>query len=230
MREGPDIALIGSLLGEPPRANMLMALMSGKALTAGELAREAGVTPQTASSHLAKLEAGGLLRVLKQGRHRYFALAETQVADLLESMTGLAAQMGHMRVRTGPKDPALRNARLCYNHLAGTCGVQMLESMTANGFLELDREAVAVTLEGDLFLDGLGVDVTQLKLANKVLCKTCVDWSVRRYHLGGALGRALWSHIETLGWAKRDGDTRIVLFSRSGRQQFDKCFPSTSFV
>lgn len=230
MREGPDIALIGSLLGDPTRANMLMALMNGKALTAGELAREAGVTPQTASSHLAKLEAGGLLRPLKQGRHRYFALADIAVADMLESLTGLAAQKGHMRVRTGPKDPALRNARLCYNHLAGTCGVQMLESMASRGLLELDREAVAVTNEGSLFLDGLGVDVTKLKSTNKVLCKTCVDWSVRRYHLGGALGRALWSHMEVLGWAKRDGDTRIVLFSRSGQQQFNECFPPNSSV
>ncbi|MFK8033012.1 MAG: ArsR/SmtB family transcription factor [Hyphomicrobiales bacterium] len=230
MRDGPDIALIGSLLGEPTRANMLMALMSGKALTAGELAREAGITPQTASSHLAKLEAGGLLHVLKQGRHRYFALADTQVADLLESLTGLAAQKGHMRLRTGPRDPALRNARLCYNHIAGTCSVQMLESMAARGFLEIDREAVAVTNNGSLFLSELGVDVMKLKSANTVLCKTCVDWSVRRYHLGGALGRALWHRIETLGWAKRDGDTRIVLFGRSGQQQFEKCFPSTSSI
>lgn len=228
MREGPDIALIGSLLGEPTRANMLMALMSGKALTAGELAREAGVTPQTASSHLAKLEAGGLLRPMKQGRHRYFALADIQVADMLESLTGLAAQKGHMRVRTGPKDPALRNARLCYNHLAGSCGVQMLESMADRGLLELDREAVAVTEEGALFLDEFGLDVAKLKSANRVLCKTCVDWSVRRYHLGGALGRALWSQIETLGWAKRDGDTRIVMFNRSGQKHFDSRFPNPS--
>lgn len=230
MREGPNIALIGSLLGEPTRANMLMALMNGKALTAGELAREAGVTPQTASSHLAKLEAGGLLRPLKQGRHRYFALADTEVADMLESLTGLAAQKGHMRVRTGPKDPALRNARLCYNHLAGTCGVQMLESMAARGFLELDHEAVALTDEGGLFLQDLGLDVYKLKSANKVLCKTCVDWSVRRYHLGGALGRALWSHIDTFDWARRDGDTRIVVFTKQGQQKFEACFPPVSSV
>lgn len=225
MREGPDIALIGSLLGEPTRANMLMALMSGKALTAGELAREAGVTPQTASSHLSKLEAGGLLRPLKQGRHRYFALADNQVAELLENLTGLAAQKGHMRVRTGPKDPALRNARLCYNHLAGTCGVQMLESLAERNLLELDHEAVAVTPEGQTFLAELGLDMVKIRSANKVICKTCVDWSVRRYHLGGALGRALWSHLEKSGWAHRDGDTRIVVFNRRGQQQFDRYFP-----
>ena len=129
MKAGPDIAMVASLVGDPARANMLTALMTGRALTASELAQEAGITPQTASSHLAKLEAGGLIEPEKQGRHRYYRLTGPDVAGVLEGLAGLAARAGHMRVRTGPKEPALRRARICYDHLAGDLGVQMLDSM-----------------------------------------------------------------------------------------------------
>src|SRR5512142_2029665 len=129
MKSGPDIALVASLVGDPARANMLTALMNGRALTASELAHEAGITPQTASSHLAKLEAGGLIEPEKQGRHRYYRLSDPDVADVLERRAGLAARTGHMRVRTGPKEPALRRARICYDQLAGDLGVQMLDSL-----------------------------------------------------------------------------------------------------
>ena len=117
MKEGPNIAFIAALIGDPARANILTALMSGKALTATELAAEAGVTLQTASSHLSKLVQGDLLRVLKQGRHKYFSLANDDVAHVLEGIMGLAAGAGHLRIRTGPKDTALRHARVCYSHL-----------------------------------------------------------------------------------------------------------------
>ena len=122
MKEGPDITRIAFLIGDPARANMLTALMSGKALTASELAEEAGVTLQTASSHLSKLVEGGLVRPRRQGRHKYFSLANDDVARVLEGLMGLAAGSGHLRSRTGPKDPALRKARICYNHLAGNMG------------------------------------------------------------------------------------------------------------
>ena len=121
--------MVASLVGDPARANMLTALMTGRALTASELAHQAGITPQTASSHLSKLEAGGLIEPEKQGRHRYYRLTDPDVAGVLEGLAGLAARAGHMRVRTGPKDPALRRARICYDHLAGDLGVQMLDSM-----------------------------------------------------------------------------------------------------
>ena len=129
MKAGPDIAMVASLVGDPARSNMLTALMTGRALTASELAHEAGITPQTASSHLAKLEAGGLIEPEKQGRHRYYRLTGPDVAHVLEGLAGLAERAGHTRVRTGPKEPALRRARICYDHLAGDLGVQMLDSM-----------------------------------------------------------------------------------------------------
>ena len=139
MKAGPDISRIAALVGDPARSNMLTALMTGRALTASELAHQAGVTPQTASSHLSKLEAGGLVEQEKQGRHRYFRLSDPDVAAVLEGLEGLAARAGHMRVRTGPKDPALRHARVCYDHLAGDLGVQMLDSLRKQ---RLDRKSV----------------------------------------------------------------------------------------
>ncbi len=135
MKEGPDIALLGSLIGDPARANILTALMSGKALTATELASEAGVTVQTASSHLKKLQDANLLRQRKQGRHRYFTLADDDVGSVLEAMMGLAAKRGLVRTRTGPRDDALRKARVCYNHLAGDLGVAIYDGMVSRGYL-----------------------------------------------------------------------------------------------
>src|ERR1700759_595143 len=152
MKAGPDIALVASLVGDPARSNMLTALMSGKALTASELAQEAGVTPQTASSHLAKLEAGGLVEPEKQGRHRYYRLTGPDVAGVLEGLMGLAARVGHLRLRTGPKDPALRRARVCYDHLAGDLGVQMLDAMTRQQLVRQNRNEITLTAEGEKFV------------------------------------------------------------------------------
>src|SRR5688500_9964854 len=129
MKAGPNIAPVASLVGDPARANMLTALMAGQALTATELAQEAGITLPTASSHLAKLLAGGLLTVEKQGRHRYFRLAGPDVASMIETIIGVAARAGHLRTRTGPSEPALRQARVCYDHLAGDLGVQLYDSL-----------------------------------------------------------------------------------------------------
>ena len=152
MKAGPDIAMVASLVGDPARANMLTALMTGRALTASELAQQAGITPQTASSHLAKLEAGGLIEQEKQGRHRYYRLTDPDVAGVLEGLAGLAARAGHMRVRTGPKDPALRRARICYDHLAGDLGVQMLDSLRKQRLVRQSKQAIELTGEGKRFM------------------------------------------------------------------------------
>lgn len=145
MKDGPDIARTAALIGDPARANMLVALMSGKALTATELAAQAGVTVQTASSHLARLHEGGLLRLRKQGRHKYFSLASSEVAGVLEALMGLAAGAGHLRSRTGPSDKALRKARICYNHLAGDMGVQMFDALLARGHLDIRAGELRLT-------------------------------------------------------------------------------------
>ena len=225
MKEGPDIALIGALIGDPARANMLTTLMTGKALTASELAAEAGITAQTASSHLSKLETAGLLSQRKQGRHRYFALADDEVGNLLEAMMGLAAKRGHMRARTGPRDPALRKARVCYNHLAGDYGVRMFDSMMARDLLMEDGEEISLTEAGEAFVGELGIALSDLTNTRRPLCRSCLDWSERRSHLAGALGTGLLDRFYDLGWAHRIEDSRGVSFTGEGERRFRECFP-----
>jgi DNA-binding transcriptional ArsR family regulator len=226
MKTGPDIALIGSLIGDPARANMLTALMGGRALTASELAHEAGITPQTASSHLARLEHGGLLVPEKQGRHRYFRLANADVAHALEAVVGLADQAGHRRVQTGPKEPAMRHARVCYDHLAGDLGVAMFDHLTRRKLLNYDGADLGLTRKGRFFCDEFGVDVDAISAAKRPLCRTCLDWSVRRSHLAGALGAALLARIYELKWAQRDKASRAVIFTRTGEEKFAETFGS----
>ena len=226
MKEGPDIAHIAALIGDPARANMLTTLMSGKALTVSELAEEAGVTIQTASSHLSKLDEGGLLRPRKQGRHKYFSLASDEVARVLEGLMGLAAGSGYLRKRTGPRDTELRQARVCYNHLAGDRGTQMFDSLKKQGHLLLDGEELELTAAGTAFASEFGIDIEGLRKARAPLCRECLDWSERRSHLAGSLGRALLCRFEGLSWAKRDQKTRVVTFSRTGAQEFNKLFPA----
>lgn len=220
MKEGPDIAYIAALIGDPARANMLSALLSGKALTATELASEAGITLPTASSHLSKLSDGGLLRQRKQGRHKYFSLAGTDVAHVLEALMGLAAGAGHLRTRTGPKDAMLRKARVCYNHLAGDMGTQLFDGMIARRLLNLRGDELTLTRKGDAFARDFGIDVDALRAAKAPLCRECLDWSERRSHLAGSLGRALLSRFEELGWARCDRKTRVVTFSKTGEKRF----------
>ncbi len=224
MKEGPDIARIASLIGDPARANILTALMGGKALTASELAAEAGVTLQTASSHLSKLDKGGLLRPRKQGRHKYFSLADDSVAEALEGLMGLAARSGHLRTRTGPKDEALRQARVCYNHLAGAKGVQLLSAMQSRGFIDGEGETLSLTDAGEAFVSDFGVDLPTLQSNRSPLCRECLDWSERRSHLAGSLGRALFTRFEALGWTRCDRNTRVVHFSADGAREFQETF------
>ena len=222
--------MVASLVGDPARANMLTALMTGRALTASELAHEAGVTPQTASSHLAKLEAGGLIEQEKQGRHRYYRLTDPDVAGVLEGLEGIAARAGHMRVRTGPKDPALRRARICYDHLAGDLGVQMLDSMRQQKLVRQKKQEIELTAEGERFLaQNLQISSDMLAHPRRPVCKACLDWSERRHHLAGTLGAAMMSRFGELKWAVRDSapGSRIVNFSRNGEKRFSALFGTT---
>src|ERR1700704_2144553 len=227
MKAGPDIAMVASLVGDPARANMLTALMTGRALTATELAAQAGITPQTASCHLAKLESGGLIEQEKQGRHRYYRLTDPDVAGVIEGLAGLAARAGHMRVRTGPKDPALRRARVCYDHLAGDLGVQMLDSMKRQKLVRQHKDDIKLTAEGARFLaNTLQIDAETLAHPRRPVCKACLDWSERRHHLAGTLGAALMSRFTELEWAARDAapGSRVVNFTRTGEKKFAALF------
>src|ERR1700751_3494312 len=227
MKAGPDIAMVASLVGDPARANMLTALLSGRALTASELSHEAGITPQTASSHLSKLETGGLIEQEKQGRHRYYRLADPDVGGVLEGLAALAARAGHLRVRTGPKDPALRHARICYDPLAGDLCVQMLDSMRQQRLIRQKKQEIELTAEGERFLaESLQISPDMLAHPRRPVCKACLDWSERRHHLAGTLGAAMMSRFAELKWAARDPapGSRVVNFTRAGEKRFAALF------
>jgi DNA-binding transcriptional ArsR family regulator len=224
MREGPDISRIANLVGDPARANMLTALMGGTALTASELALEAGVTLPTASSHLAKLTAGGLLKLSVQGRHRYFALAGPQIAAMLESITGVAATVGPQRVRPGPRDKAMREARVCYDHLAGEMAVAMLDGLLKRGLLVREGEGLRPGGDAQSFFAERGIDLSALSGQRRPLCRACLDWSVRRSHLAGSLGAAILDKVLSERWARREPGGRAVAFSPKGRQTFRSTF------
>lgn len=225
MKDGPNIVGIAALIGEHARAEILTALMTGQALTATELAQVAGVTKQTVSAHLAKLLDARLLAVENQGRHRYFRLADRDVAQLLESLMGVAFRTGAVRLRSSPREPALRKARVCYDHLAGDLGVFVYDSMTQRRYLRANGDGPALTPQGERFLAELGIDVRKLEGERRPLCRPCLDWSVRRHHLAGSVGAALLERCLALGWARRAKGSRVVSFSPGGekalRQRFE---------
>ncbi|MDQ2890396.1 MAG: winged helix-turn-helix domain-containing protein [Gemmatimonadota bacterium] len=206
----PDIASIGALLGDPTRSAMLAALMDGRALTATELAMEGGVTPPTASSHLAKLLAGRLISVAKQGRHRYFRIAGPDVASVIESLSTLTVRAGGPVVRTGPRDDAMRRARVCYDHLAGEAGVRLFDSLRSKDYLDGNSAEPRLTNAGWRWLRVIGVDVDELLARRRPLCLACLDWSERREHLAGAVGAAILERLVTLRMARRQRNSRAL--------------------
>jgi DNA-binding transcriptional ArsR family regulator len=218
MRDGPSIARIAALVGDHARAEILTALMTGQALTATELGQIAGVTKQTASAHLAKLVDARLLGVEVQGRHRYFRLADRDVAELVESLMGVAQRAGAVRMRPGPREPALRKARVCYDHLAGELGVLVYDGLEQRRYLKPNGKAPELTGAGREFCAGFGVDLHALAEQRRPLCRACLDWSMRRHHLAGSLGAALLERCLALGWARRTKDSRVVSFSPAGEK------------
>ncbi len=219
MREGPDISKVASLIGDPARANILTALLSGKALTARELACEAAVTAQTASAHLSKLVEGKLVSFNASGRHRYYKLMDEDVASLLESIMVFAASKDILKIRTGPKDVQLREARICYNHLAGEMGIALFDGLLRNGAIEVEGEYIGL---GDTeIFETLEIDLASLQKQRRPILRLCLDWSMRRHHLAGSLAQAVLERFVELGWAKRVDGTRIIEFTPNGRKSFE---------
>lgn len=217
MREGPDIARVAALVADPARSAMLIALMDGRALTATELAGLGGITKQTASSHLAKLVEGEVLVVEAQGRHRYFRLSGPHVASLLEALMVFSSD-AVPPLRIGPRDPALRKARICYDHLAGEMGVRLFERMQADQWLADD---LTVTDRGSNKLADIGLSLTDLPPSNRPICRACIDWSQRRQHLAGRLGKAILDQMLARSWAQRLSNSRIINFTPEGERIFD---------
>lgn len=218
MSDTHHLATVAALLGDPARANILIALLDGRALTAKELAFAARVTPKTTSAHLHKLTEAGLLSMERQGRHRYFRLATPSVAGMLESIMVVGDPVPRRTWRGGE---ALRNARTCYDHLAGRLGVAIADSLLAAGHVVLSPDGGEMTPSGVRFLQSFGAE----PLAGKrVFCRPCLDWSERRPHLAGRVGAALACRCLTLGWVVRQRDTRAVEITVAGRMGFGAQF------
>ena len=220
MKDGPNIARIGALLGDPARADALTALMTDRALTATELAAIAGVTKQTMSAHLSKLLEAALVAVDQQGRHRYFKLANEDVGVLLESMMGVAFRTGAVRLVSSPREPALRKARVCYDHLAGELGVMGYETLLRNGVLTLSQQGLRPSASGLRWFKNADIDTDWAMRQRRTFCRPCLDWSERRYHLAGSLGASLLARLYDLGWAKREKASRVIRFTANGERRF----------
>ncbi|MGO9461744.1 MAG: ArsR/SmtB family transcription factor [Rhodomicrobium sp.] len=218
-----NVAEIAALIGDPGRANMLAALMSGEALTATEFAAIAGVSRPSASEHLAKLTQGNLLCVTSQGRHRYYRLASASVARMLESIMTLAAGSESGRRATPRIDPALREARTCYDHLAGRLGVGLADALIARGAVILTADSGELTASGRDLLDSFGVSLEAPAGTKRLLCRPCLDWTERRPHIGGRLGVVLYERISALGWIER-GVGRAVAVTPAGRRGLAHAF------
>jgi DNA-binding transcriptional ArsR family regulator len=222
MREGPDIARIAAAIGDHARAEILAALMADRALTAGELGHLVGVTKATVSAHLSKLVDVGLLAVEQQGRHRYFRLADADVGELLESLMGVAFRAGAVRLIASPREPALRKARVCYDHLAGELGVRLYEGLVDRNLLKRRGDSLSVTAGGGEWFKKLEIDVEEIAKLRRAFCRPCLDWSERRTHIAGGLGKALLERFEELGWARRETKSRVITFSAAGERSLMK--------
>ena len=214
-----NIASPAALIGDPSRAAMLQALMDGRAQPAGALAWAAGLTAQAASNHLAKLVDGGLLRVEREGRHRYYRLANAEVAHALEALAVLAAPVRSLEQPRSPQARALREGRCCYGHLAGRLGIAVTDALVARGFLcPADDKQYAVNPEGRAWFEDLGLDLGALR-SKRGAARQCLDWTERRHHLAGPLGVTLLSRMVALGWIETVAGSRAARLTTLGREE-----------
>jgi DNA-binding transcriptional ArsR family regulator len=225
MSESPNIATLAAALADPARAAMATSLMDGRARTVTELGAATGLGKASASEHAGRLLDAGVLKADRQGRHKYLTLASPDAARLIEAMMALAGQAPGRLPQPGPRDPALREARLCYNHLAGAFGVQVYQSLSRRGFLAHVPGGLGLTDPGRAFCHDFGLAAVDLASGRAPLCRDCLDWSERQSHLGGRLGRLFLNRFETLGWLRRRPDSRALTITGEGRRALARVFP-----
>jgi DNA-binding transcriptional ArsR family regulator len=224
MITGPIIAEIAALLGDPARATMVSALVDGRPLTASELAIAAHITPQTASTHLAKLTQAGVLSVVRNGRHRHFRIASSTVANMIDGIVAVAlAKRPRFRPLSGHAR-ALSVARICHDHLAGRLSVDLTDAFVARGYIVVDDEAAELTPAGTRFFTAFGVGLPPLRSTRRHFCRLCLDWTERRPHLAGAVGVAITKRYFDLGWLERMKRSHAVLVTSLGQRGFQETF------
>jgi DNA-binding transcriptional ArsR family regulator len=210
---------MAGLLGEPARTRILTALLGGYALTAKELAYFAGVTAPTASSHLSRLVGGDLLVMEKQGRCHYYRIKSAEVAHAIEGLMTVASAPRQGWPPNHHVDPALRDARMCYDHLAGRLGVALCDTLLRDGHIVLADGSGEVTSSGARLLAGLGVDLLEARRAKRHYCRSCIDWTERRHHLSGAVGAALAAAFLEQRWVSRVPDSRALIVTPRGNDK-----------
>src|SRR5262245_5775410 len=227
MITGPIIAELAALVGDPARATMVSALLDGRPLTASELASAAQITPQTASSHLAKLTEAGLLSVARHGRHRHFRLASPTVADMIDAIVAVALAKRPRYRPLSPRARALGAARICYDHLAGRLSVDLTDSLVAREYVVLDDEddaAAEITTAGIGFLTEFGIELPARRSPRRQSCRLCLDWTERRPHIAGSVGAALTQRCFDLRWMERMERSHAVIVTPLGRRGFRETF------
>jgi DNA-binding transcriptional ArsR family regulator len=229
MITGPIIAEIAALIGDPARATMVSALLDGRAMNASELALAARVTPQTASSHLAKLTEAGVLSVVRHGRHRHFRLASPAVENMIDGIVAVALAKRPRYQPLSRHARALSAARICYDHLAGRLSVALTDGLVARKYVVLDdegpdAEAADITRAGARFLAEFGIELPRLRSARRHSCRLCLDWTERRPHIAGAVGAAITRRCFDLRWMERMTGSHAVVVTSLGRRGFRDTF------
>jgi len=224
MITGPIVAEIAALLADPARATMVWALLDGRALAAGELAVAARITPQTASTHLAKLTEAGVLSMARHGRHRYFRLASPSVTDMIDGIVAVALEKRPRYRPLSRQARALNAARMCYDHLTGRLSVDLTDFFAACDYVVLDDEVAEITRAGTRFLTEFGIELPTLRSSRRHFCRLCLDWTERRPHIAGAVGVAITKRCFDLGWIERMRRSHAVTVTPLGRRGFQKTF------
>lgn len=222
MPREPNVAFVANLLGDASRAAICLALMEGKSVPAGELARRAGISAQTASNHLAKLIDGRLVQVEQQGRWRYFRLASDEVAHAVEALAVVAPRSAQKHEENGQPQNELANARTCYRHLAGKLGVALADALLRQAWIAVENGQYRITADGVGRLGALGIDVAGLRRHHHVVVRKCIDWSERRPHFAGPLGTALAELAFARDWVRRLEGTRAILVTSRGRAEMKR--------
>lgn len=222
----PNVAFVASLLGDPSRAAICLALMDGRLAPASELARRAGISAPTASNHLAKLIRGGIVEVEHRGRWRYYRLATEDVAHAVEALAVVAPPVSGSKPDAEERAQLeLYTARTCYRHLAGQLGVALADAMVREEWLVAEGNHYAITPKGARRLGALGIDLPSLRHGHHVVARKCLDWSERRPHLAGPLGVALAGLAFSRDWVRRQKGTRSVLLTPFGRSELKRLLP-----
>ncbi|MGZ0039453.1 ArsR/SmtB family transcription factor [Paenibacillus ottowii] len=219
-----NVAMIASLVSEPSRAAILTALLDGRFHTASELAHMAGIKPQTASFHLAKMTEAQVVTVEKQGRHRYYGIQDPEVAQVMESLLSIAPPVPIKSFKQASENEAIRLARTCYDHIAGHLGVQIMSFFIQKGILSEDQDGLHITQQGEIFFADFQINLKNTRQKRRSFSHKCLDWSERRHHLAGALGKALLDRLFELHWIEHLPTTRAIRITAEGKKGFKEVF------